>query len=82
MKLQAETNTSVYVTVTEEWYGGLDAGHERPNPIHVFTTEEDAKAFAASYSRLYNVDVVVTKSSEFSLSDDCDDGTFTFQGDE
>ncbi len=78
MKLQAETNTPVYVTVTEEWYGGHD-DPERPTPVRVFTTEADARMFAAAYGRVYKVDVIVIKSSEFSLSDECDDGTFTEQ---
>jgi hypothetical protein len=75
MKFQAETDQDVYVTVTEEWYGGHDAAN-RPSPIRVFPIKEDALAFAASYATKYNVDVIVIKSAECSLSDMTCDGTF------
>jgi hypothetical protein len=81
MKFQAETNKPVYVTVTEQWYGGFNTAN-RPSPIRVFTIKEDALAFAASYGTKYNVDVIVIKSAECSLSDITQDGTFIESSDE
>lgn len=75
MKLYSERNETVYVTVTEEWYGGHDDA-TRPTPVRVFTEEEDARAFASSYGKRYNVDVIVIPSVECHIDDHCDDGTF------
>lgn len=78
MKFNVETNTPVYITISEEWYGGA-AGrlHDgRPTPLRCFTTKEDAEVFAHTYGTKYNVDVVVVETNEVSIYGDTNDGEF------